>query len=154
MKKAISPDNKTETKKPRQIKEMREYNSLDSAYVENFTDSPLEGKTAALLKAGYAGDNPHQEAWRMHRKLQDKIDTRTNEKKRNLASLAVHQLEKMLKEDADKVGYSNMNAAIKQGLDYSGHKPTDKVEIVEKEQSYEELLEEREELDRLRPKAH
>ena len=103
----------------------RKDNSLDDAYVAAYCNAPISGKTAALLTAGYAGKNAPQEAYRMHKRLQQRIYDRTSERIANLDNLAASQLETILATDIDTVGYANMARAIQQGMDYAGRKQAD-----------------------------
>ncbi len=103
----------------------RKDNSLDDAYVSAYCDNPTKGKTAALLTAGYAGKNAPQEAYRMHKRLQQRIYDATSQRIANLDNLAAKQLESILATDIETVGYANMARAIQQGMDYAGRKQAD-----------------------------
>ena len=103
----------------------RKHNALDESYVTAYCDNPIAGKTTALLKSGYAGNNAKQEAYRMHKRLQQRIYDRTSERIANLDNLAVSQLESILATPIETVGYANMARAIQQGMDYAGRKQSD-----------------------------
>ena len=139
-----------ETKKNMPIEEIqanaakqprREHKGFDDAFINAYCERPMDGKTAALIKAGFVGDNIPQEAYRMYKRLAEQIKTRTSELIESLDTLAASQLQSILKESVDKVGYSNMNTAIKQGMDYAGRKPGDTLTI-KKEQSIDDIDEE------------
>lgn len=144
---------KSDTNKAREIQsptvsESVPDNYYDQRYIDAYCENPKEGKKAALLKAGYAGDYAAQEAYRIHKRVQHLIDLRVNETKHNLATLALKQLTDILGKDVSEVGSASMLTAIKQGLDYSGHKPSDKLEVTEKTLSFEEMEAELKELER------
>lgn len=105
----------------------RKHNALDDSYITAYCDNPIAGKTTALLKAGYAGNSAKQEAYRMHKRLQQRIYERTSERIANLDNLAASQLETILATDIETVGYANMAKAIQQGMDYAGRKNADTV---------------------------
>ena len=114
-------------------------NHYDQRYIEAYCNNPKAGKKQAIIDAGYVGKYASQEAFKIHKRVAEQIENRIKSFKQDIALLSYYQLKSMLKQDADKVGYSNMNAALKNGLDYTGHKPTDKLEVIEREQSLEEL---------------
>jgi len=116
----------------------REQNSLDDGFVNAYCERPMDGKTAALITAGFVGDNIPQEAYRMFKRLLPQIKKRTDDLINTLDALAASQLEGILKSKVDEVGYSNMNTAIKQGMDYAGRKPGDTLTIV-KTQTIDDL---------------
>ena len=100
----------------------RKDNGLDDAYVAAYCDNPKAGKTAALIEAGYAGNNIPQEAYRMHKRLATRIRDRTTELINGLDTLAANQLEAILQTDIKEVGYANMNRSIQQALEFAGRK--------------------------------
>ena len=59
--------------------EMSEQKARDTAYIEAFCEDPQSGKQAALIKAGYTGSYAAQEAYRIHKRLQQRIDGRLDE---------------------------------------------------------------------------
>jgi len=148
---------KQTVKKPKSIKPaevseampVKDY-EYDERYVKFYCANPIAGKKQAIIDAGYAGKYPTQEACRIHKRNIIKINENVKERKQALALLSVFQLEQMLSKGAEEVGYSNMSQAIKQGFDYAGHKPTDKIEVTKQEDSYEDLIARR---DALQSKA-
>ncbi len=116
----------------------RDHKAYDNDFINAYCQNPMEGKTAALIKAGFVGDNIPQEAYRMFKRLSGKIKERTTELIESLDSLAAGQLQSILSKSAEEVGYSNMNQAIKQGLDYAGRKPGDTITI-KKEESIDDM---------------
>lgn len=99
--------------------------SLDDAYIFNYTNNPKAGKAEALRQAGYEGEHVRQEAYRIHNRLRPKINVVLGEILQDLGSLSHQQLTGILKKEPEDVGVSNMLAAIKIGLDYSGNKPAE-----------------------------
>ena len=116
----------------------RKNNGLDDAYVTAYCDNPIAGKTAALIKAGFAGNNIPQEAYRMHKRLRERIEQKISELIQDLGGASYQQLQTIINTDIKTVGYSNMLQAIRAGMDYAGRRPGDKLTIV-KEQSIDDI---------------
>ena len=131
--------------------------TLDQRYIDAYCENPKEGKTAALLKAGYVGDYAPQEAYRLHKRLSDKIKQRYDEMISELDTLAYSNLLSILNKSPDEVGYSNALQAIRAGMDYAGRKPGETLTIKKQESKEDlDLLLERnsQELEQLTGKAH
>jgi hypothetical protein len=110
----------------------------DDDYVRHYIQNPKDGKKVALLKAGYIGEYAAQEAYRIHKRVRDKIRQAITENISDLDAMAYDQLKGILGSDLQEIGVNNMLSAIAKGLDYSGHKPGD-VLTLKREESINDL---------------
>ena len=119
-------------------KEVSEYQVRDEAYIEAFCEDPQVGKSAALEKAGYEGDYVAQEAYRIHKRLQQRIDDRLDEMIIEGANLGYSVLKNLSTSAQSESVQAKCAIAL---MDYAGRKPGDTLTIKKDELSPQERRE-------------
>ena len=107
-------------------KEISEYQVRDEAYIEAFCEDPQSGKQAALLKAGYEGQYPAQEAYRINKRLQKRIDERLDEIINEGCVLGYSVLKKLATSAQSEAVMAKCAEAL---MNYAGRKPRDTLTI-------------------------
>ena len=104
-----------------------ERNSYDEAFIDAYLKNPKAGKTAAMVEAGYTGENPSQMAYRTFNRLRIKINEEFEKRKSDFAMLG-HRVIVDVAQDTDASNKDKL-AAGKLLMDYGGHKPGETIDI-------------------------
>lgn len=99
---------------------------LDEKYIAAFIEHPELGKTQAILAAGYTGGYAKQEAYRLHKKLLDRIEKELDDKILDGAHVGHSTLVHLCKEAESETVKAKV---AKDLIDFAGRKAGERVTV-------------------------